>query len=214
MKWDKKAQGVWVRGNASLFKPRVRNAFRDYLESGKVTISEDSTSQVEVFIARTKGTRIISNDEIYEMAVNASKMRKKYTCIVNMPNNELKIISIKEWLQRAHDNYSAAFGAWQQNQIEVIDLRIAIAQLLPEVAELLRKNKTDKEILAAMKGSKLNNKILDNIKTKPLRMLRKTDFSKEIAELESGKQIVIDDSPEKLIASCYVNRKDAVGGSS
>ena len=100
-------------------------------------------------------------------------------------------------------DYASAFGAWKENQIEVIDLRIALAKLLPEVAVMLQENKRDTTILSSLKSKGLNETILEKIKAKPLRLLRKTDFSKEIQQLEEGKKIVMKDTPEKLLKDCY-----------
>lgn len=204
VEWDEKDQGVWIRGDASLFKPRMKlKRLVEYIEDGKIEISDASDEFMALKMKRTKRTKVINNEQLFDLARQISTLKRKYSLVVCMPDATVQSISLRDWLKMSKANYEEAFAAWKENQIEVIELRIALAELLPDVAVMLQDNKRDSTILNALKARGLNEAILEKIKAKPLRLLRKTDFSKEIANLEAGKKIVQSDTPDKLLKQCY-----------
>ncbi len=202
VEWDKEQRAVVVTGNGSLFKPRV-SALDDWVNTGKVQITDASTDSLHLVIKRIKGVKTVSDEALFKKVKSISKQSKQYTLTVSLPDHKVQVLPLRDWLNTARQNFEDCFGQWQTKTVADINRKIDIAKLLPPVAERLQADKDDEVILKEMSDTVLTSELLNDIKGKPLRLLRKKDFSKEIAKLEEQRESVKEQTPSALIENVY-----------
>jgi hypothetical protein len=76
--WDHGVYGTMITGDPLLFLPKL-DKLREYVDSSHIYIRDASSKGVKrIFIARHKGVRMISDDDIYEMCLEACSYRSPY----------------------------------------------------------------------------------------------------------------------------------------
>lgn len=207
--------GIWVsriKGSGELFKPAL-GQFDDLIESGKVFIRDESTTQVDVVIGRTKGTKVISSDEIYERARKCARFNRKYDIRVNV-NGCIRRVGIRDWLQVTMTNYKNQFEQWRLDKSKDTRDKIFHHLITPSTAQLLQKDLENDAILKELNKLSLPEEYkefdrpaviedVESVTSRPIKMLRKKDFSREIELLK--KRL------EEVLGSDFNTEIDAVG---
>ena len=78
--------------------------------------------------------------------------------------------------------YIETYEKYKQERVGQLERANKVLSHIPEVSKMLMDNKSDKDIVAAIskKDKEFNLEILDSIKSKPIRILRKDSFDAEI----------------------------------
>lgn len=189
--------GIWVsriKGSGELFKPAL-GQFDDLVDSGKVFIRDESTTHVDVVIGRTKGTKVISSDEIYQRALKCARFNRKYDIRVNV-NGCIRRVGIRDWLQVTMTNYKNQFEQWRTDKTADLRDKIFAHLITPPTAKMIQQEMSDDKILKELNKLSLpeeykefDRKVtLDDIKSvmkRPIKMLRQKDFSSEVESLKA-----------------------------
>lgn len=182
-----------IEGSGKLFKPRM--ALLDpHLESDRIWIRNESKTGVRLVIGRTKNTRAISDEEIFELCKSISFNKRTFGIQVNV-FGVVRAIGIKDWVDVTMNLYRDAFERDRTDRIEDLNRQIEIHSHIPEVAKLLMKNKSNEEISKALS---LDDDIVKAIAAKPISILRKKDFDSAIQKfadkIEEIKGMKVEDS--------------------
>ena len=157
--------------------------FDEWMDNGWLWYRDESDLEVgiKVVIGRTARTRSISDDDIYKQATEVGSFSRRYNIILNV-FGKLKKVGIKDWLDISFGNYEATLEEYKTAQTADLREKLVEFKWIPEVGKMVMDQKTNEEIISKLKiDSELTNKIVG----KPIRMLRKTDFSSEIESTEN-----------------------------
>lgn len=208
---SKDDDGIWVsriKGSGELFKPALGH-FDELVESGRVFIRDESTTSIHIVIGRTKGTRAISSDEIYKIAHRCAKFNRKYDIRVNL-NGTVKRVGIRDWLKVTMANYEKHYEQWREDKTADIRNQIFRHLITPATGAMLAEDKENDKILKELNKQSLPKKYkeydrqvteddVSAVAKRPIRMLRKTDFSKEISNLEKSLEDAMGATPGQAI---------------
>lgn len=188
---------VVIEGNASVFKPKL-DQIRAWEKQKLVYIRNESTTNMRLVVGRVKGIRKITENEIYNACKEAGSIGSVNGTYIIMVafNGSVVRLGIKQWLDITMKLYEATFTKWQSSTINSINTQIKILGLIPQVAELIKQDKSLREI-----STELNEKerLIKIIEDKPLKMMRKTDFSSRIKKLEIQREKVESSKVEDFI---------------
>lgn len=163
--------------------------FDEYVNSGHVFIRDESRDSIKVVVGRTKGTKRIGDDQIFQMCKEASVKTMNFRIMVSY-GDKVVYLGIKPWMDITMKLYEDSINKWKKDETEAINKQIDIYTHLPAVAEKLKENKDNKSIA---KELKISEEIVDTISKKALRYLRKSDFTEKIdafkKELEEVNQV-------------------------
>lgn len=198
-----------ISGSGEMFTPAL-GKFDEFVESEKVFVRNESKTGVRIVIGRCKGIKVISNDRVYEIAQMAATHRRKFDIKVNH-NGIVRRIGIRDWLHVTMGLYEGAFEKYKTEKSEELRTRIYRHKITPAVVEGLIRNDEDEVILETVNSETvptfdpaIRPATLDDVKAigdRPLKMLRKTDFAKEIVRLEKQLEEVMADKVEDSIKS-------------
>jgi hypothetical protein len=183
-----------IEGNPKLFYPNVNGVFAKELEDELVYIRDESTKDVKLVVSRVKAIKRISDDDVTSMAEKASTKMSFVRIYISDGEKAIRM-GLRDWLHACWKNYRKATFSYRLDLIRRFDDRIKIYELIPVVAPLLQKNMGIREI-AQKTGETLE--VIREVEGKPLRMLRKSDFSKEISDLQEKRKNAEQITPETL----------------
>lgn len=177
--------GTYVEGEAELFRPRLE-VFNDYIDLGRVFINDETDETgTRVFIGRNYNVKGISFDQIYEMAVQASKQTKTYRLTVT-DGEKVFLIPLKDWLSQTYDNYLEVIGRYKVDKIAKYEFDYKVFDNLPRVAEYQFNNRDTEDVdIAEALGIELE--VVSAILSKNLRTLRNSDSGTKKLEAISEK---------------------------
>lgn len=183
-----------IEGSPRIFVPDLKRTFAQELEEELIYIRNESRDNIRFIISRVKGIKRITDEEMHEKANHASL--KTVFCRLYVSRGEVATITpLREWLILCWKNYCDAFDKYKQDQIDSLNYRIHIYELIPQVYPLLVKEIGTQEIARTLSEPM---KVIQDIEGKPLRLLRKKDFDEEIRKLRSDMRGVRDLSAEQV----------------
>ena len=170
-----------IEGPGRYFPTSVNDYFGDLEAEGSVFIRDESTNKTRVAISRVKNLKRITDEEVHKLALEASVSQLFFR--VYITEDEItKKISIRRWMNKLWDEYKKVVDVYKSNRQTAITHKIKIYESIPLVTPLLDKQLSSDDIA---KKLKLDISSVKEIESKPIRMLRKSEFSKEIQDLRN-----------------------------
>lgn len=198
-----------ISGSTEMFTPAL-GKFDDHQDAGRVFIRNESKKEVRVVIGRCKGIKVISNDRVYEIALQAATHRRKFDIKANY-NGMVRRIGIRDWLHVTMGLYKGAYEKWQADAAQNVRDRIYRHKITPFIVERLSQDVEDLRLVDEVNNDfipkqeeELRDATLEDIKAvgdRPLRMIRQTDFAKEIVKLQSDLEDILAEKVEDSIKS-------------
>lgn len=176
---DRKGDDIYIRGSGELFKPAI-GLLKKYQELGQILVSIEDSTEICIHISRAYRSRV-NMDEVYETCKSIIRKTKRYNILV-VKDGAIRTIGIREWLETTIGRYIETYEKYKQERVDQLERSNKVLSHIPEVSKMLMDNKSDKDIVAAIskKDKEFNLEILDSIKSKPIRILRKDSFDAEI----------------------------------
>lgn len=114
-----KDNGYLVHCHTPMFKPNL-DMLEEYVAEEKVgMIDITDGEEVKLFVYRTKGTRSITDDQIYEMLKKACYRRRGfYINIYNTIDKVSQPIGIRDWIAITMDNYKKLHNKYISDNIK------------------------------------------------------------------------------------------------
>ncbi|CAH9017270.1 DNA topoisomerase, type IIA subunit A [Vibrio phage 150E35-1] len=205
-----------ITGSGELFTPKL-GLLDEHIAHDRVFIRDESGKEIRIVIGRTKGTRAISDDRIYEIAKQACTFDRKYD-IRAVVGKSVKRIGIRDWLSLTMNLYADKYKAWQDDR--TADLKNKIFQQVisqdvgnflsqdfdnDQILEYIGKNITSGDLDSKFSGVLEQFKRdpnIDDIKEvckKSMSNLRKNDYEKNCHKLLSELDAVLSATSERAI---------------
>lgn len=169
---------ILIKGSGEIFKPAV-SKFRKLESEGRLIITNESSDEIVLRVSRAKRISL-DMDEVYKTCKSISTKSRVYN-ILAVVNNKIQRMPIRDWLDLTITRYKKYFEQSKADRIERCEYNIKLYTLLPEVASRLIENRSDIEIIKSVKG--LDSDMLADIKKKPISMIRRSDFERDINQL-------------------------------
>ena len=183
-----------IEGSPKIFVPDLEKIFAKEIEEELIYIRNESVDNIRFVISRVKGIKRITDEEMHEKANQAAT--KTLFCRLYVSDGEVaRITPLRDWLKLCWKNYCNAFAKYQKDQVDSLEYRIHIYELIPKVYPLLVKDKGTQEIARELEEPM---KVIQDIEGKPLRLLRKKDFEEETRVLRRDVRAVRDLTAEKI----------------
>lgn len=164
-----------IEGRCDLFKPKL-GPLEKLREQGRIFIRNETSDKLRLVIGRTPNTKSVSEQQLHEMCIEAATFMRLYDIRVNV-FNVIKRIGIKDWLDVTVNLYEQTFNQWKKDNLENLQYKVELLNLIPAVIPLLQQ---DMETVDIAKQLNREVDIIKDIESKPLRFLRKKDFSGDI----------------------------------
>lgn len=167
-----------IYGSGALFTPRIAN-LDQLLEDDRVFIRNESKKNIKLVVGRTKGTRAISDEELFNQCNELATHTRSYGIRVNI-FNQIRTIGIKDWLDITFNMFRSTFTKWQADQIANVEHKIEVFKQIPPVAKLLMEDKSNEDIASQLN---ISVDVVNSVCQRSLRVLRRSDFNSEIQSL-------------------------------
>lgn len=169
-----------IECSGDLFSPRI-SVFDNYINSDRIMIRDESDEKIKLIVARTKGTKLIGDNEVFDLCKTVSVWNRRYDIKVNV-FGKVKRIGIKDWLDVTINLYDKMYNQWKIDETSRLNDKIIEYNTIPKVVPLLTADKLDDEIKAILN---ISQELLNKIKSRPLSILRKSDLSANITEINN-----------------------------
>lgn len=170
-----------IEGSPRVFFPEIDKIFGKELDEETVYIRDESVDNIRLIVSRVKAIKRINDDQVHEMAQQAAA--KTLFCRIYVSDGKSAIrMGLQEWLQLCWEKYSTTVEAYKSDQISKLEHKKRVCELIPVVYPLLLKGMKTKAIAGQLKETMV---IIRDIESRPLRMLRKTDFDADITQINS-----------------------------
>lgn len=168
-----------ITGSGALIKPRISN-FDTLLEEDRIFIRNESKKNIKLTVGRTKGTRAVSDEKVFEMCNDISVHTRPYAIRVNV-FGKVRTIGIKDWLDVSIGLFRSKFAEWQKDQVKDLEFKKKVAENIVPVAKLLFAEKTEAEIVETLG---IEPEVVAGVFRKSIGTLRREDFTAEIAAMQ------------------------------
>lgn len=189
-----------IEGPGRLFKPNVKNIFKQYLDDECVYIRDESSSVIRLVISRVKNIKRINDELVHQLAQRAAVHQQFYKVYITKEGKAYRY-NIRDWMQELWLEYNKIVDHYKKDTIKVINDKIEILKLIPLVGPHILNNKSTREIAKLVKAP-VNS--IKEVEGKPIRTLRKDNFDAEIKSL-SDEANVIKAINAKSLARDFVN---------
>ena len=169
---------IVISGSGELWKPAL-GMLNKWVESGKIIILNESSEQISVRIRRVLRARV-DMDEVYKDVEKLVKIKKNYSILIS-EGNQVKRISIRDWLELTTTRFINIYNQSKLDRISRLEHEIKVLSFLPVVGKALINGDTDNSIF---KIEGMTEEILASIKRKSIGALRKKDTDDEIKSIE------------------------------
>lgn len=176
----------YITGSGELFTPAME-VLKKHQDANQIVITNESSDQIAIKISRAYRVSPSVMDEVWKSCKLAASKSRNFN-IIAVIDGKIRSIGIKEWLDITIGRYKEAFEKSRQDRIAQLKKNIEVLNYLPQVGRLILDEKTDAQIIKAVKG--LTEEILAAIKKKSIGSLRKSDYSKEIAVNEEAIKLI------------------------
>lgn len=130
------AHGVMIHGSSLLFLPNM-DWIDELIEDGLIFGRKESSEGVQrYFVARHKGIRKVSDDELFDICYKAASIKQFYSLNVTDGSHFFKI-PLYKWIDRTYNNYVKLLGDYKQSNISKLEYDIKVLEILPETVNLL-----------------------------------------------------------------------------
>lgn len=168
-----------IIGSGALIKPRI-STLDPLLDEDRIFIRNESKSKIKLVVGRTKGTRAVSDEKLFELCNDISVHTRPYAIRVNV-FGQVKTIGIKDWLDVSINLFKSKFALWQADELKDLDFKMLVAQNIVPVATMVFDNKTEAEIVEALG---VDAEVVAGVCRKSIGTLRRDDFTAEITALQ------------------------------
>lgn len=188
-------RSIVIKGDASVFKPDM-SKLKSLQKQGHITIEDQSGKNMSILISRNKGSRKISDTQLYKMCLEASKLDGlRATNIIMMSfNGSVSRVGIRTWLELCLNIYKSTFNRWQTEEVIKLQKKINFYKLIPQVTPLLQNNMSTRDIAKELNR---NESTIKKVESSPIKLLRRTSFDDDISkierEMDSIKQAKVED---------------------
>lgn len=171
-----------IEGSPTIFFPDLERAFKKELEEETVYIRNESTDKIRLIISRVKGLRKIDDEYVHEKVKRTA--RKTLFCRIYVSTEQSAVqMGLRDWLKVCWKKYTNTVEAYKKNEISKLEHKKRVCELVPKVYPLLLQGMKTKAIAGRLNETMITIRDIEN---HPLRMLRKTDFDKDIIRIKSG----------------------------
>lgn len=170
-----------IEGSPRVFVPAIERVLSDYLEDETVVLSDMSRNHIRYIASRVKGVKRVTDEMIHERVRQAALRNVYVNLFVSEDGETAKRFSLQNWLVKCWELYGKAVDDYKSDAVKRLQRRIQIYNLIPKVYPLIVQNKTTKQIAAHLEESE---DLIRDIEGRPLRLLRKSDFNKEVKKLK------------------------------
>lgn len=206
-KWIYDNHGYECSCNPKLFKPLLTK-LEEWESYGWVSIEDTSDEVSRLFVHRTKRTRSITDEQVYEELKIACRKRIGYSCVV-FDGNITGVIGIRDWIDVAFKNYQKLYENYRLDHLKSLDFEWVMWRDFHRVAELILEQNEDaspkhtyEEIVDIVNNENLYRKgqafrdsykplTLDHVNAigrKSINTLRTADGQDKIAKVEESIQ--------------------------
>jgi hypothetical protein len=188
-----------IKGNSRLYSPSILSEFSKELSEESVYYRDESTCErdFKVIVSRVKGIKRVTDEEIYEKCkIAASKVF--YYRLYIAEGDIVKKISLKEWLKLCWTAYQNIVDKWRVDTIKKLNHRKSIYLLIPKVYPLIKKDFSSADIATKL-GEDIS--IILEIESKPIKLLRSSDFTSVISGIDNELSKVTNTSVSDLSVS-------------
>lgn len=180
-KSDDGTRGTYIEGIPEYFTPDI-GAFDEWRESNKLFVNDETDREhSRIFIGKNPNIRVISLDEIYELAWGAARYTKSYRLSVAF-KDYVCLIPLREWIKLTYENYLSLVEKYKTDQLGKLQRQEQIFLHAKEVADEFLKDteKTNEQIAEALS---LEQWIVDAVMKKSINSLRRTDYEPKLASV-------------------------------
>lgn len=133
--------GALISCDPILFKPLLGDANTPdtilYWEAcGYLNITDLTDMRPKLFISRTKRTRVITDDDIWNAVLDACHKKRGFYINV-FDGNVAGMISMHDWIDYTYKNYTALYQKYINSNVDKIDFDIVVWKNFRRVAELI-----------------------------------------------------------------------------
>ena len=189
-----------ITGNSKLFRPNIYEIFEKELLEKSVYIRDESDKFLRIIVSRVKGLRRISDDQVHEKCLAASLNVMPFKIYVT-ENGVSKRISLKSWLTECWTRYQGYVEDYKNSSLVRLTRKKDIIELIPLVYPMIVEGKTS-EAIAAKLSTPID--LIKEIEGKPLRILRKTEFTSELLAI-ANEMIEISKITSKQLANDLID---------
>lgn len=180
----KAGRGVYIKGEPELFKPKL-NKLNKLVNAGRIFMVDDTLeNDKKIFIGRNYNIKSVSYDEIYEMAIEASKNTKNYRLTVT-DGDKVFLIPLREWLNTTYSEYIKIVEKMKEDKVNKLTFEYKVYENLPQVVEILYKNRNyDAPEIA--KRLDIEVDVVRSILQKSINTLRNADSKSKLTQIENN----------------------------
>lgn len=139
------AEVIVVKGDPTLFKPRINMMLGKYLANKSVWIRDESTYRIELVIGKTKFKRAIKFDEIFKKVKSACTQTFTFRIVVNV-GEKTSQIGIKEWITLLRKFQDQSFGLMRAFELNMLDRQLHAFTQFDAIVDLIKKNEPLEDI--------------------------------------------------------------------
>lgn len=178
---DDGTKGVYIEGIPEYYVPDL-GCFDEWREYNKVFINDETDRNTSrIFIGKNKNIRVISTDEIYEMAWFVARYKKTFRLSTAF-KDYVCLTPLREWLRLTYENYLTLVEKYKADKLDKLQKQEQIFIHSKEVAnEFLKDTERSNQEIASKLG--LEDWIVDAVLRKSISSLRKTDYEPKLAKV-------------------------------
>lgn len=187
---------VLIKGDPQLFplnfygKSPDALIFQEHKNQGRIIVDDISDREnpglVSVELAR--GVRVDFN-WLVNYVRQVATLRKTYF-IKTTDGEKVKMTSIYDWIDTTYKTYLDLLNKENQHQLNRINFRIDVYKNLPKVVTYLKEVDDNASNQKLSEELSIPRDIVNSIMSKSLNMLRRTDVTKKLEELDKIKQSI------------------------
>lgn len=178
--------GWSIIGDPSFVKPKLQQLFKLKDEGGKVVILDQSHDNIrEVFIARSKRIKTITDSEVEMKVREAAEVTKAFSLSV-IYNGQTRPITGGTWIQNCMLNYNSLVKRFREDKVNKINLDIEVFTHFREVADRILETEDSYEKIQS--DLHLSFGVVEKIAKMSISTLRELDPERRIKKLEGERK--------------------------
>jgi len=183
-----------ITGSPRLFLPDINKIYAQELAEELIYVRDETLDDVRIVISRVKGIKKLTDEDIHKKAHQAAT-KTMFCRLFVADGDHARVLPLRDWLKICWERYCAAFNAYKKDQLDSLEYRIHLFDLIPQVYPLLLQEKGTREIAGVVNEPMA---VIRDIEAKPLRLLRRRDFDAETKRLEGDVRAIKKLTAEEL----------------
>ena len=179
---------------------QVGRTFNELRDQGKILINDlsDSTHEGLLEVSISKGIKTVDIDWLYDVIKKQVEDSFTYTLFTST-GDFIHKLSLRDWIHKSYTNYCDLVKKGLTRRIGEVQWDKKIYNELPRVGECLLedRNQTNEQIA---KKLSLDVNIVKECVSKPIGLIRKSDHSAKIQELDKKIKELKSITPESIIS--------------